>query len=73
MTSHIAGICLIKIYRPISVIVMLEGLKNQQEHRGLFHFSIHKINRRKKVFMGFLRDGEDMQPVLGRATAQQNC
>lgn len=51
----------------------LEGLKNQQAHRGLCHFSIHKINRSEKVFMRLQCDGEEMQPVLGRATTQQNC
>lgn len=38
------------------------------------HFSSEdKINKGETGVMRLLCDGEDMQPVLGRATMQQNC
>lgn len=33
----------------------------------------NKINKGETGVMRLLCDGEDMQPVLGRATTQQNC
>lgn len=72
-------ICLISIYQPVWNTALdfdcrrLRVLKISRRNRGLCHFSTHKINSSEKVFMRLQCDAEDMQPVLGRATTQQNC
>ncbi len=58
---------LIKPQRP-------EGQESQRALRGLTSQNAqNKINKGETGVMRLLCDSEDTQPVLGRATNQQNC